>query len=117
MIELKFKDRGVFASAFKVRWHPKLVDLLFSIEEEKLITCAYESRKYISLHSMEPLRAVDLRSYIYRDPKSLVDKINEEWIYNPNAPRRNVAIYHNVGRGRHIHLQVHDDTERKKEVK
>lgn len=96
--------------------HPDMEQLIAWIYHEQkaiVITCAYEERAYPSVHSTTPLRGIDIRSSIYKDPLAVVRRINENWIYNPDAPEKVCALYHDTGRGPHIHLQVHDNTLRR----
>jgi hypothetical protein len=62
------------------------------------------------VHGTNPLRGMDIRSYIYSNPQSVVDTINKIWIYDPERSEMQCAILHNTGKGKHIHLQVHPNT-------
>ena len=44
------------------------------------------------------------------DPDKLVKAVNANWIYDPSRPKKKCAVRHDVGRGYHIHLQVHSNT-------
>ena len=77
---------------------------------DTVFTCGWEQRKTPSVHSMIPLRGMDIRSRIYDNPQSVVDDINAHWEYDHERPEMRCAIYHDVGRGQHIHLQAHDHT-------
>lgn len=65
----------------------------------------------VSTHESIPLRAFDVRS---RDDKGvefpwvqkLVAIINKRWIYDPARPAKSCAMYHDIGKGPHLHLQV-----------
>ena len=46
----------------------------------------------------------------------ITDEINKYWIYDPERPEKKVAIYHDAGSGKHIHLQVHPNTRRNENV-
>lgn len=101
--------------SLQVEWHPKLrkiVEWLCKYKEHVVITCGYEKRNYASTHSVIPLRAIDIRSWIYRDPAELCTIINNIWIYDPNRPAKLCAMYHDSGSGFHIHIQIHEDTVR-----
>ena len=108
------KDKTVLRGVLSVGWHPLLIDLyvwlLDRYEDNIVLTCAYEDRDYPSTHSVDPLRAFDIRSWVFKDPQAVTDNINQHWKYDPDRMDMNVAIYHDVGRGKHIHLQVHDNT-------
>lgn len=98
-----------------VPWHVNLLKLYSWVElrfQNTIITCAYEPRNYSSVHSVIPLRGLDIRSRVYNNPEAIVVAINKVWDYDPK--RRGLflcAKYHDAGRGAHIHLQVHDNTE------
>jgi len=65
-------------------------------------------------HGTEPLRAVDLRSWIFKDPRKIEKHINENWEYNQKRPGKQVALYHKTETGAyHFHIQVHPNTRRK----
>lgn len=94
-------------------WHPKLRQLSTWLAERFgliVITCGYEHRDYPSTHNVIPLRALDIRSWIYDAPEIVAANINRHWQYDPKRPEFLVALYHDVGRGNHIHCQVHDNT-------
>lgn len=69
----------------------------------------------VSTHESIPLRAFDVRS---RDDAGvvlpwvteLVRIINIRWQYDPARPAKSCAMYHDVGRGNHLHFQVCDAT-------
>lgn len=109
---IKFKNDSVKKSYLDVDSHPKIKKLIAWLYErqEILITQGYEKRDYVSVHSMIPFRGVDIRSWIYDDPQSVVDGINKHWIYDESRPGKKCAMYHDTGRGAHIHLQVHNNT-------
>ena len=116
MIEVK--DHSVLTSMLIYPAHPKLAKIMEWLVKEfshVVITCAYEDRDYPSVHSVVPFRGIDIRSHIYEDPQAVAEKLNEHWIYDPERPWKKCALYHDTGRGPHIHLQVHDRTIMKKE--
>ena len=107
---IKIKNTSVFLQLFKVPVDPKLISMTVWIENQfpgVVITCGYEKRKYPSVHSTDPLRGLDIRSWTLPDPEAVCEKINQAWIYDPDRPGKKCAIYHDIGRGAHIHLQTH----------
>ena len=106
-----------------VNWHPMLVRLVMWIVRftgEVVITSA---RRYRKIHKKDsgihiggssekdPLRAIDIRYYIYGNPQGLCDIINTQFLYDPKRPRLKCAILHSpLPKQKHIHLQVHDRT-------
>ena len=110
---IRFKSDSVKKSYYGHTSHHKLKELVVWLcdRQDVLITQGYEKRNYVSVHSMIPFRGVDIRSWIYDNPQSIVDDINKHWDYDSKRPEKKCAMYHDVGRGKHIHLQVHDNTE------
>jgi len=109
---IRIKNSDVFLELIEKPMHPKLKEMLvwFMGKRDILFTCGYEKRDYDSVHDVDPLQGVDIRSWIYKDPKKVEDEINNAWVYDPDRPNKKVAIYHNSGRGKHIHLQACDNT-------
>ncbi len=110
-----FKNKQIFINAHKVMWHPLLMEVVWWIYEEReeiIITSAYREKpiyaKDSGIHSTHPLRAVDIRSWIYNDPKRFEHRINSHWTYDSTRPQKRVAKYHYGANGNHIHLQVHN---------
>lgn len=69
----------------------------------------------VSTHESIPLRAFDIRSRgedgrEYSWVQSLVALINKRWVYDPARPAKSCAMYHNIGKGAHLHFQVGDKT-------
>ena len=44
----------------------------------------------------------------------LVAYVNKKWVYDSQRPNIKVAIFHDVGRGPHLHLQVHHRTQKRR---
>lgn len=116
MYELIFKDYSVYKN-FLLDMHPLLQDLFLWVHSElierttqPIVTCAFEKRDYASVHSVLPYRGIDLRSSSIRNPRVEVNYINANWVYDMDRPHLQCCIYHNVGRGAHLHLQVSDNT-------
>ena len=116
-MNLAFKSQAIFENFCKVPLHPKLTRLLLWLYDEHIeliVTSAYRDKKIYAndpgIHGTNPLRAIDLRSWIMPDPEAKAEGINEHWIYDSDRPSLKVCVYHNVGQGDHFHLQVHDNT-------
>lgn len=79
----------------------------------QIITSLYRMNEE-GVHGTLPLRGIDLRCKNQRtdglDDNVLVHFVNRNWIYDPERPNMKVAIIHDVGQGRHIHLQTHPNT-------
>lgn len=114
MLTLSFKDQAVFQNCFDVCWHPILSNLLFwchtcGLFSEFVITSGFRNGNS-GVHGTDPLRGLDLRSHNLTNPQGTVDVINDHWQYDSTRPEMRCALLHNVGKGMHIHLQVHDNT-------
>ena len=110
---IRIKNIQVLESLLMHAAHPKLIDLLkwYCVRySEVVLTGGFEERDYASVHSTIPFRGEDVRSRVYDDPQAVVDDVNNHWTYDPARVAMKCAIYHDVGRGPHIHLQVHDNT-------
>ena len=110
---IRIKDIDTLDGMLIHATHPILIALLkWTVVRysDTVFTCGWEQRKLPSVHSMIPLRGMDIRSRIYDDPQSVADDINAHWEYDHERPEMRCAIYHDTGRGPHIHLQVSDHT-------
>jgi hypothetical protein len=110
---IKIKDAIVFQKVFEVSWHPILVDLFqwiqeTLVEEFPIITSAYRKNDK-GVRGTDPLRGLDIRGK-GKEAIEKVEKINSHWEYDSSRPHMKCAIVHNVGKGEHIHLQVHPNT-------
>lgn len=114
MVKVVFKDERVYRAAFKNPWHPILIDIYLWIVnrfEKAVVTEAWRTpRVHNDVHSTLLLRAIDLRSWIYTSPEWVEGEINNNWIYDPDRPLMHVCILHDVGTGKHLHVQVHNNT-------
>lgn len=111
-ISVTFKNRQMFRNFVAVQHHPILVELELWFEErfgEPTVTSAFREGK-TGVHSVIPLRGIDYRSHDYDDPKSIEEEINKAWTYDPERSHLKCALFHDIGQGAHIHLQVHPNT-------
>lgn len=113
-ITIRFEDESVFQRTLEKEAHPTLVDLLFwcfssGTIEHALITSSYRKGDK-GVHGTEPYRGLDIRSWDQKSPEKIAEKINAHWQYDSTRPGMSCAMLHNVGRGMHIHLQVHPNT-------
>lgn len=110
---LKIKNIEVLESMLIHAYHPNLIGLLkwFCVRYSDVVfTGGYEERDYPSVHSTIPVRGEDMRSKLYDNPASVMNDVNDHWAYDPTRPALQCAVYHDTGRGPHIHLQAHDNT-------
>ncbi len=111
MIQIKSPD------ILKHYLHPNLYDVLTWLLEwwpaSFIITSLH--REGMTIHNTEPLRAMDVRSFDFSKEASklIEERINNEWVYDPQRPAMKVCLWHDVGRGEHFHVQVHDRTIRR----
>ena len=111
---LGFKNLNVLGNMLKVPWSPRLIAVFKWLlvrynADQILITSAWRMGDP-GIHGVIPLRAIDIRSTGFNNAVDTVNDINDNFIYDPDRPEMKVAIYHNVGRGWHIHIQVHPKT-------
>ena len=119
---MRCKNKQVFINYHSHAKHPALIELNWWLEGrvEVIITSAY--RKYYihtkdsGIHTVLPIRAEDLRSWIFKNPHKIEKLINDNWIYDPKRPKLKCCVLHDSGQGVHFHIQVHDNTVRSKNV-
>jgi hypothetical protein len=96
-------------------YHPKLKEVLHWMElhfgVEFTITSQWREGDG-GVHGTIPLRATDLRCHSTVLGGTFEEVVNANWEYDYRRPEMRVCIYHDVGRGKHLHIQVHDNTVR-----
>ena len=65
------------------------------------------------VHGTLPLRGIDLRCRESGFGKMIEDYVNKKWIYDPDRPDMKSCMFHDIGQGAHIHLQVHPHTRKR----
>lgn len=65
------------------------------------------------VHGQLPLRGIDLRCKIYCFGQEIEEYINEQWEYDYKRPKMHCCLFHDTGRGLHIHLQTHPNTRKR----
>ena len=115
---IEFKDKEVLQNCFRNGWHPMLIEVLAWTGENfngAVITEGWRMSQYADVHCTNPLRAFDLRSWVFKEPKLIEMKINQAWEYDPKRPEKNVAWFHEAvpGSGKHFHVQVHPRTRKR----
>ena len=95
---------------------PKLRGMALDVEAhfdvEFTITSLYRINDN-GVHGALPLRGLDLRC---REPGfgKLIEKyVNTKWIYDPARTQMKCCMFHDIGQGAHIHLQVHPQTRKR----
>ena len=110
---IEFKDDGVLEDCLRVRWHPTLIQVLNWIVEnfrDVTITEGWREGGPKDVHCTDPLRAFDMRSWVFPEPEFVETKINRAWIYDKKRPLMQVANLHDSGQGIHLHIQIHPNT-------
>jgi len=84
------------------------VETIFDVEFT--ITSLYRINDN-GVHGQLPLRGLDLRCRNDELGKNIVEYVNSTYIYDRSRPNLACCMYHDTGLGKHIHLQVHPNTE------
>lgn len=117
-MNIAFKNNELFRSFCTIPRHPNLIEVLLWVSHLKkmeiVVTSDFREKPIHDndpgIHGTNPLRAIDLRSWIIRNPELVAEKINKAWIYDPNRLKFKVCVYHDIGQGHHFHLQVCNNT-------
>lgn len=114
---ISIKNKIVLGALIEKQYDPNLfaiINDILSLASDIVITEGW--RKGTGVHSMNPCRGIDLRSWIYTadELKTISQYINEKWIYDQARHEMRCLIVHDVGNGAHIHIQVHKNTKRLK---
>jgi len=111
------KDKSVVFSLLSVEYNQKLISVLMWLideyPEQVVFTSGYRPGDK-GVHGTLPCRAVDIRSWVFKRPDRLCNYINFVWEYDYKRPAMKVAVFHDVGSGPHVHLQVHVNTRRRR---
>lgn len=110
------KTHRVLIAMLEGSYHKTLVELIIwflARYSDTCITSAFRDGDP-GVHGTVPCRGMDVRSRNFENPQAVVDDINSHWVYDPGRPEKMCAIYHDVGLGPHIHLQVHNNTNLRK---
>ena len=96
---------------------PKLREIMSSIRAEfgvMTITSLYRIDDD-GVHGVLPLRGIDLRCRNNNMGAVIEDWVNRTWFYDPKRPKMKACIYHDTGRGIHLHIQSHPNTVKRDE--
>lgn len=110
---IAIKDHKVLRQILEVPYHPILINLELWVAtrySKVIFTSGYRAGD-TGVHGTIPCRGKDIRSSCYSEPKLVEEDINAHWQYDPVRPEKKCALYHDVGQGAHIHLQVHPRTQ------
>jgi len=87
----------------------RLREITLEVEErfgEKVVTSLYRIGDK-GVHGCLPLRGLDLRERSKESGEEIMKWVNERWVYDPRREEKKCCLGHDVGRGYHLHLQVH----------
>ncbi len=113
---IQVKNTGVLAGMLLHKFDPQLVDIICWVAEHEglIITESYRPPRHPGdTHATDPVRAMDIRSWVYPDPHKIADAINARRQYDYERPHKQCAVYHDAGNGLHFHIQVHQNTRRR----
>ena len=107
------KNIAVLKALLAKEYRSLLIEIVldvYSVASEIVITEGW--REGSGVHSTDPCRGIDLRSWIYsaKRLREIQEYINSKWIYDPKRSTMECCIIHDVGQGIHLHLQVHPNT-------
>ncbi len=95
---------------------PTLKQIVTELESETGLILTVTSLFRIDdegVHGTLPLRGVDIRMRDHDIGKLVEEKINDKWCYDPARLGVQCAVFHDIGKGIHLHLQSHPNTVRK----
>ena len=62
------------------------------------------------VHGTLPVRGTDVRMRCESIGNNIADRINRNWKYDADRPKKKCAYAHGEGDNFHLHLQVHPNT-------
>ncbi|NIT58424.1 MAG: hypothetical protein GWN00_20010 [Aliifodinibius sp.] len=65
------------------------------------------------VHGTLPVRGFDVRMKSEEVGRALEFFVNKHWSYDPKRPNLRCCLLHDVGKGQHLHFQVHPNTVKK----
>ena len=95
--------------------HPVLIELLDelgAVWDYWRVTSLYREGD-AGVHGTMPVRGIDIRCRDQAVGEAIAAQINRSWRYDVRRPSIEVAMAHNAGSGWHLHLQVHERTQRR----
>jgi hypothetical protein len=110
---ITFRDSKCFMALLYVTVDPKLRTILAYLAGllgRFTITSTHREGD-TGVHGTNPLRGIDIRHWdLPISPEEICDQVNSRWAYDPDRPHMQCAIFHDVGKGAHLHFQVHPKT-------
>lgn len=115
--DVVIKSSDIFLGILKQKFDGNLCDIVANIISKMhsagitpVITSAYRPKDTNSVHSQ--MRGIDIRTHNLTMGfiMSLCNDTNTKWKYDPGRPNMDCLIYHDTGRGPHLHVQTHPNT-------
>jgi len=99
LIDLEFIDRilRLIVADVRAEFGMQIITSLYRMDDD-------------GVHGTLPLRGIDLRCKNHDMGKIIEKWTNERWEYDPTRPKMKVCLFHDVGRGLHLHFQSHPNT-------
>jgi len=100
-------------------YHPILIsiaeDVIGLIQENSQVCCITDAYRDDPESVHGHCRGLDFRTWDMPVSfiNALCEAVNTLWTYDPKRPEKVCLMYHDVGQGAHLHLQVHPNTVRK----
>ncbi len=113
---ISIKDTSVLISILTKKFDQNLIDIIAWLDNtygRTVITCGYRPDDKGG-HGTDPCTGIDVRSWVFSNPKKVIRHINDTWIYDYKRPLQKVAILRGVKSEKHIHLRSCPHTRRRK---
>jgi hypothetical protein len=116
--KIEIKSPVVLKGLMGKRFSPMLIEIISDLASLHgvMITESFREKRHDNdLHGVDPVRAVDVRTWCYPEyeKNSMFQRVNDLWFYDPERPWLLVAVVHDSGAGLHAHIQVHPRTVRR----
>lgn len=117
--EVRVKSTEIFLGVLYNKFDPMLCEIaavlvtrIQAADIVPVITSAYRPKDEDSVHKY--MRGLDFRTHDMTNGFiiTLCNEINTRWMYDPSRSDMDCLIFHDTGRGPHLHLQVHPNTSR-----
>jgi len=114
--QIIIKNNEVLDGLMGHRFDPLLINIISYTAGRYgiVMTESFRKKRHINdLHGTNPVRAVDIREWCYDKGLAIeiCNDINQQWIYDPARPNKQVALIHKVNGGvSHFHIQVSPNT-------
>lgn len=117
--QIIIKNENVLEGLMSKRFDPLLINIVSYAAGRYgiVMTESYREKRHSNdLHGTDPIRAIDIREWCYDKDFAIeiCEDINQQWIYDPRRPNKQVALIHKANGGAmHMHIQTHPRTIRR----